>query len=139
MKGIIKKVFILFLAVVTVLTITGCKKDKKKKYVYNPNINYKDDMDDDMFKDAELHEVDIPNPDAFSNAYMDVEPNFTLQLALKGAYLTASEVSSSVFVNDSFGQKQEILIDELVTGDFSGYALTSKEGYTYIKTSQQDR
>ena len=130
MKGILKKVFILFLAITTVITITACgkskEKKKKEKYVYDPQINYKDDMEDDMFKDVTLHEVELANPDAFANAYMDVEPNFTLQLASKGAYLTASEVNDSVYVRNEGGENEKIVIDELVTGDFSGFTLSSQ-------------
>ena len=133
MKGIIKKLFTLFLAAITVLTITACGKNKAKKkkdkYVYSPDIHYSDEMVDDMFDGVDLVEIENPNPDAFSNAYMDVEPNFTLQLASKGAYLTASEVNSSVYVRDEFDRKQNIVIEELVTGDFCGYTLSSEKGY----------
>ena len=132
MKQIIKKLFIVLLTTVTVITITACGKDKKKKtkdYVVSPNINYKDEMDDDLFEDSELHEVDIPNPDAFSNAYMDVEPNFTLQLMSKGVYLSTGQVKDAVYLRDEYDQRQELLVEELVTGDFCGYSLSSKEGY----------
>ncbi len=133
MKGIIRKIFILSLSIITIFTISACgkskEKKKKNKYVYSPTINYSDEMKDDMFEDVELQEVEIPNPDAFSNAFMDVEPTFTLQLASKGAYLTASEVNDSVFVRNAFEEREEIVIEELVTGDFCGYSLRSKEGY----------
>ena len=133
MKEILKKTFILFLSIITIFTISACgkNKDKKKrdKYVYNPEINYSDEMKDDMFEDVELQEVEIPNPDAFSNAFMDVEPTFTLQLASKGAYLTASEVNDSIYVRNAFEEKEEIVVEELVTGDFCGYSLSSKDGY----------
>lgn len=43
MKQILKKLFIVFLAAVTVITITECGKSNKKKkkdYVVSPNLNY---------------------------------------------------------------------------------------------------
>ncbi len=43
MRQILKKLFIVFLAAVTVITITACGKSNKKKkkdYVVSPNLNY---------------------------------------------------------------------------------------------------
>ena len=135
MKNILKKFFTLFLFVITVVGFTACGKKKKDKtedkesYYGNPNINISDEMKDDMFKDVELHELTLSNPDAFSNTFMDVEPDFALHLVPKGAYLSVGEVSNSVEVKDSFGLAVESSITEVSLGDLNGYSITANGGY----------
>lgn len=133
MKQIMKKFFIVLLAAITVITITACGKSNKKKkkdYVVSPNLNYDEYVENDgMFDGAELHEIELTNPDAYSNAFMDVEPDFTIHLQAKGAYLTCSEVNNSVVIRNAGGEAEEILVQELVTGDFCGYSLSAEGGF----------
>ncbi len=111
MKGIVKKVFILFLTITTIITISACgKKKDKKKDVKTPNINlWGDNLNEkELFSKDNLKELEIENPDALCNAYMDVEPDFELTLITNTAYNGLAEINDSIVAKDAFENVVEL-------------------------------
>lgn len=140
MKPIIRKFFILFLSIITVITITACGKKKKDFVSYNPNLEtYQtdDDIDMDMFDGYELTNMEVKEPDKFCSTYMDVEPDFGLNLYVKNAHLGAEQIKEAVKVTDS--KQNEIPLNlELVTFNDEldhpdTFCLTSDEPSGYKK------
>lgn len=102
MKGILKKIFTLFLTIVTIITITSCGKKEKDIFSYNPNLStIRRDEDLDDFDWDGLTEMEVKEPDKYSCTYMDVEPNFALNVYAKSAHFGAEQLEQSITVVDS--------------------------------------
>ena len=133
MKGILKKIFTLFLAVITIITITSCgKKDKGTDLTPNPKIesvNYDDDMDTEMFDGLDMVPTEIENPDIFCSTYMDVEPNFAVNLCAKSRYLGAELVMDTVVIFNEYSKNVNFDVQEWNDSEIQIYTITANGGY----------
>ena len=120
MKGIIKKLFTLFLAILTIITVTSCGKSKKDAIAYNPNLGdivRDDDLNMDMFDGYDLNQMEVKEPDKFCSTYMDVDPNFGLNLYVKNAHLGAEQLKEAVKITDSKQNEVPIELTEVAFND----------------------
>lgn len=142
MRHVIKKLFILVLTVLVTITITACSKKKARLGV--PSINTNNNFDEiqkemmDELKDQDLVKVDLPNPDALSNTFMDVEPNFTVLLKPKGAYLGLGEIEEGIKIYSSDEKEVNLIVDETITSSsdekesvdtFACFSVSADGGY----------
>lgn len=127
MKGIFKKIFTLFLTIVTILTITSCGKKKKEIFSYNPNlstIRRDDDLDLDMFDGYDLNTVEVENPDKYCCTYKDVEPNFGLNVYAKSSHLGADQLQQSISIVDSEQNEVKPIFNQVQFNDGETHPLT---------------
>lgn len=134
MKGLYKKILTLFLTILTVIALTACSKDKKKKNKFNPVQNVgeiirDDDMELDLFDGLEMTELNPENPNMYKSTYMDVEPDFTLTLIAKSTYLGDAIVAQTVKVTDSYEADVEFLVEEGTDPDIQSYIVSAVGGF----------
>ena len=125
MRGILKKIFTLFLAIVTIITITSCGKKNKDIFSYNPNLStIRRDEDLDDFDWDGLTEMEVKEPDKYSCTYMDVEPNFALNVYAKSAHLGAEQLEQSITVVDSEQNEVKPMFKAVQFNDDEAHPLT---------------
>lgn len=133
MKGILKKVFTLFLTILTVITITACgKNNKKNNLIPNPKIEtveYDDDIDMNMFDGLDMKNIEIDNPDYYCSTYKDVEPNFAVNLCASSIYLGAEVVSESIRLTNEYDYSIGFDVVEVNDSEKQIYTITAQGGF----------